>query len=238
MKTITNKLKVALVAVGFLAVGTVSAQTTTGDIGRQAAGTLGSSTGYVKVIDNKGTVKYLQSTNGITQFTDTAPNGGVVTTWQLGGTLNTATTITTNGQNFTIDGNTFTLVGTDQVDAATVAAVDQVAATAYNGDGFTVLVKDETDGTVRKILAADLLQVQGIHATATVDAADQTANSKTITVTGVTATTSFYKVSVYRNGAKLVAGTDYTFGADSVTVAGGTNFNMYDGDQIEINYIR
>lgn len=47
----------------------------------------------VKVIDNKGTVKYLQSNNGITTITSTVPGNQTTTTFQLGGTLDTNTYI-------------------------------------------------------------------------------------------------------------------------------------------------
>lgn len=244
MKTITNKLKFALVAVGMLAVGTVSAQISTNqtdntnDITKNANSIKGNVDGAVKVIDNKGTIKYLQSNNGITSFTNFDPtSGGEVTTWQLGGTLSTDTTIGLATNDFTIDGVNYKLENIATT-TATAATATTAASAGANGNEWTVLVRNEQTGNVEKILAADLLQVQGIHATASVDATDQGLNSKTITVTGITATTSFYKVSVYRNGAKLVAGTDYTFAADAVTVAGAANFNMYDGDQIEINYIR
>ena len=53
------------------------------------AGTPGATVqgGAIRVIDNKGTKKYLQVQNGITQVTNTQPDGGVITTWQLGGQL-------------------------------------------------------------------------------------------------------------------------------------------------------
>ena len=44
--------------------------------------------GHIRVIDNKGTIKYLTSYKmGLTQVTDSAPDGGIITTWQLGGQL-------------------------------------------------------------------------------------------------------------------------------------------------------
>ena len=238
-----KQLKLAIFALSMLAAGVTNAQISTNqtdntnDIAKNANSVKGNVDGAVKVIDNKGTIKYLQSNNGITTFTNFDPtSGGEVTTWQLGGTLSTNTTIGLGTNEFTINGVNYKI---ENIAQTTGTAATTTAATATGGaDEWTVLVRNESTGNVEKILAADLLQVQGIHATGTVNAAEQTANSKTITVTGVTATTSLYKVSVYRNGAKLVAGTDYTLGANSVTIAGGANFNMYDGDQIEINYIR
>ena len=88
-----NYLKLVMMVAVMLSASIGFAQTTTGNITVGANAGLGTSGTTVKVIDNKGTVKYLQSNNGITTFTNTAPNGGVVTTWQLGGTLATATDI-------------------------------------------------------------------------------------------------------------------------------------------------
>ena len=57
MKTsLQNKLKLVLVAVCMLSIGVASAQSTT-DVAK--------TTNAVRVIDNKGTIKYFQSNNGI-----------------------------------------------------------------------------------------------------------------------------------------------------------------------------
>jgi hypothetical protein len=50
-------------AILVLASNKVSAQTAPGDVAK--------STNTVKVVDNKGTIKYFQSNNGITQITNT-----------------------------------------------------------------------------------------------------------------------------------------------------------------------
>lgn len=243
MKTITNKFKLALVAVGLLAIGTVSAQTTSGDIGKQAAGTLGSSTGYVKVIDNKGTVKYLQSSNGITQFTDNTPDGGVITTWQLGGTLSTDTAITLNDgttdHSFTIDGVNYKI---ENIAQTTGTAATTTAATATGGaDEWTVLVRNESTGNVEKILAADLLQVQTIGLDPDYVHSGTAAADVDITVTGLPAitagTANEFKLFVFRNGVKLRLGVDFNVTADTVTILIAET-PMYDGDVIEVQYIR
>jgi hypothetical protein len=49
-----------------------------------------------KVVDNKGTIKYFQSNNGITQITNTTADK-TTTTWQLGGTLTEDTFIDATG---------------------------------------------------------------------------------------------------------------------------------------------
>ena len=62
-KTLQNTLKVGAAIALMLSAGAVSAQSTT-DVTKVATA--------VRLIDNKGTIKYLQSNNGITQITNTA----------------------------------------------------------------------------------------------------------------------------------------------------------------------
>jgi len=235
MKTITNKFKIALVAVGLLTIGTVSAQRTTGaDFTKQANTVLGAANGSVKVVDNKGTIKYLQSNNGVTMFTDTAPDGGVVTTWQLGGTLTDNTYIDASGAEFGI-------TGISAIDAGTNPVTD-IAATAYNATGFTLMVRDEATGEIKKLLATDL--VSGIRreytqvANAT-GAADVTLAIAVVGLPVLTAGTTFAKLFVYRNGVKLRSGTDFVATADTVTITyNAVDLPMYAGDIIEIQYIK
>jgi hypothetical protein len=62
-------------AILVLASNKVSANRPGGDVAK--------STNTVKVVDNKGTIKYFQSNNGITQITNTTADK-TTTTWQLG----------------------------------------------------------------------------------------------------------------------------------------------------------
>ena len=126
MTRITNKLKLALAAIAFISFGAVNAQTVGGSttsLGKGAEAATDARGGHVRVIDNKGTKKFLTSNNGITMFTDAAPDGGIVTTWQLGGTLTEDTVIDTNGNSFAITG--------------TADASADLAATAYDATGYT-----------------------------------------------------------------------------------------------------
>ncbi|WP_064966989.1 hypothetical protein [Tenacibaculum ovolyticum] len=231
MRTITNKFKIALVAVGLLTIGTVSAQRTTGaDFTKQANTVLGAANGSVKVVDNKGTIKYLQSSNGVTMFTDTAPDGGVVTTWQLGGTLTDNTYIDASGAEFGI-------TGISAIDAGANPVTD-IAATAYDATGFTLMVRDEATGEIKKMLATDLVSGIRTEYTQVANAAADVA----ITVTGLpvlTAGTTFAKLFVYRNGVKLRSATDFVATADTVTITyDAADLPMYAGDVIEIQYIK
>ncbi|WBX75232.1 hypothetical protein PG911_11235 [Tenacibaculum ovolyticum] len=233
MRTITNKFKIALVAVGLLTIGTVSAQRTTGaDFTKQANTVLGAANGSVKVVDNKGTIKYLQSSNGVTMFTDTAPDGGVVTTWQLGGTLTDNTYIDASGAEFGI-------TGISLIDPSTGNPEDTAAAAGdVDTQGFTLMVRDEATGEIKKLLATDL--VSGIR-TEYIQVGNAAADVA-ITVTGLpvlTVGSTFAKLFVYRNGVKLRTISDFVATADTVTIQfDAADLPMYAGDIIEIQYIK
>lgn len=212
-----------------LAFSAAKAQQTTGDVTKQgnaAPGTTGTS---VRVIDNKGTIKYLQAKNGVTMLTNTTADV-TTTTWQLGGTLTDDTFIDVNGKAFALD--KLKLVTTD---AASTDATD--GSVHGTGTGWTVLIRDEATGETKKIKATDLLQVQAGQQVYTA-----TAGQTSYTTTGTTLPSIVSKVSVYRNGAKLVAATDYNVAGTDVTLVPGStppnDWAVYAGDIIEIHWIR
>lgn len=240
MKT-TNKLKIAAFAAVMLFAGAANAQTTAGastSIGKQAAAALDSDTGSVRVIDNKGTKKYLQSNNGITMFTDTNTAGGIVTTWQLGGTLTANTDIATaSGTALTISGGEFILADTE---VASGSATTAATTATLDTSGFTVLVRNEETGEIVKMLASSLI-------TAGQQPFIATASQSVYTLTGAVDLASFEKVWVYRNGAKLVADVDYSVSGAVVTLdtTGGTtagymdaDWAVYAGDIIEVQFVK
>ncbi|XMO86063.1 hypothetical protein AAFN75_14840 [Algibacter sp. AS12] len=230
MKNKFLKLGLALIAVMTFSLS--NAQQTTGDVG--AIEKVGKSTelnGTIRVIDNKGTKKYLQVKNGLTLLTDATPDGGIVSTWQLGGTLTDATNIATGANEFkiTLDtGGTFVLDG--------VLQETGVAATAGTLDtsGYTILVRDEATGETKKLLATDLVQAGQLTATAT---ADGTAP----TLADVSIPAIYQKVWVYRNGAKLLANVDYTVAAGAVTLVPSAtapnDWAIYADDVFEVQWI-
>ncbi len=171
-------------------------------------------TKVVKVIDNKGTVKYIQSMNGITQITSTDAGFQTTTTLQLGGQLTTDTYIDVNGSEFGIKGLT----------------------TAANGTGLQLVVID-ANGNLRKLDFDDLIQSGRVRYDVTADLSTGTLN---IPVLGVpTGALAYEKVYVYRNGAKLLANSDYTIGTDQITIVINPELeNLYDDDIIEIHYIK
>lgn len=233
-RSLQNTLKVGAAIALMLSAGAVSAQKVTGstDFGKEtAAAALGSEGGFVKVIDNKGTIKYLQAKNGVSMFTDLAPNGGVVTTWQLGGTLTDKTYIDVDGQEFGIKN-----IKAINNDAVTATAADK-AATEYNVTGYTVMVRDEATGEIKKLLATDL--VSGIRYSKSLD--DNQAGDFSITVAGLPQLDEFTtsaKLFLFRNGAKLRAGVDFITEIGKVTLKGSADLPLYKDDQIEIQYIK
>lgn len=243
MKTITNKFKIALAAVGLLAVGTVSAQQTTGNIVKQTESAPASEgTGSIRLIDNKGTIKYLQASNGITMLTNDNSGDVTTTTWQLGGTLTSNTYITANGVNqFNLDGlELVTDIATASINAGD-GDISQDSGATTTGTGFTVLIREESNGQVKKMQLSNLLQVQSGQTvlSSTTTAAAIGAN----TVTGLPADHS--KVSVYRNGAKLIANFDYQVAVDVLTLidrSGETppaDWTLYPSvDVIEIHWVK
>lgn len=233
MKTITSKFKIALVAVGLLTIGSMSAQTTDATSTNVIKSTPADGA-VVRVIDNKGTIKYFQSNNGITTITSTTAGSATTTTWQLGGTLTDDTYIDVAGKAFALDGIAL-------IDPATESAsTDATSLSSHGtGSGFTLLVRDEATGETKKMLLSDLVK-GGNNNQAAVIATDATYTDATIP-------NDISKIWVYRNGAKLLAGVDYTIagvvGAVTVTIknANGTapeDYAFNTGDRIEVQWIQ
>lgn len=225
-----KRIRTGIFTACILASGIASAQQTTGDVTKEADIIPGTTTtaGAVRVIDNKGTIKYLQSKNGITMLSNTTADV-TTTTWQLGGTL-------TDGTFIDIDGNVFALDGIElETGAASNDATDASDAATATGTGYTILVRDEATGATKKLLASDLLQSGQESFTA---AAAQTAYP----LTGSPVLPTFSQVWVYRNGAKLNASLDYTVAASTVTLVPNAtapnDWAVYAGDVIEVQYVK
>lgn len=232
-------MKIACLSFAIFSMATVAnAQTTTGNLTKQSNITYGTTTtgGAIKVVDNKGTVKYLQVQNGLTVLTNTTTDV-TTTTWQLGGQLTDNTYIDLNGKKF---GFANILQNTNANQAGSDVAATTATLTGGSGTdgGFTLLVRDEATGNILKMLATDL--VSGIRTEYT-QAANALADVD-ITVTGLpllTAGTTDAKLFVYRNGAKLRTVTDFVAVADKVTIKySAADLPMFAGDVIEIQYIK
>jgi hypothetical protein len=218
--------KIACVTFAIFSMAMTANAQSTADVAKKATGT-------VKLVDNKGTIKYLQTSNGLTTIVNTTSDV-TTTTWQLGGSLTDDTYIDVAGKKFGLDN--LTLV-TDATTATTTADVHNTT-----GVGFTVLLRDEFSGAIKKIKLADLLNVTAGHFKTTIAA--NSASAATYNV-GYTATQalSVDKVSVYRNGIKLVAGADYT--VDAVTNVNNVivtpvpaDWQFYTDDVIEVHWVK
>ena len=258
-----NFLKLGTVAAFALSASVLSAQQTTSgtaltDFAKQAeASPASGATGSVRVIDNKGTIKYLQASNGVTMLTNKV-NDVTTTTWQLGGTLTDSTYIDVAGKVFALDG-----IALETGDAST--NTDLELATTSHDDlpgtgttGWTLLVRDEDSGAIKKLRATDLIksgQTYFTVATLGETAFDLAAGTSASGTRGAIITTlvaaaplpAFAQVSVYRNGAKLIAGFDYTITVPSTitlvpisapTAITSRDWNTYVGDIIEVHYMK
>jgi hypothetical protein len=211
----------------------VNAQTTTGDIAQQSLVIPGTTTtgGAIKLVDNKGVIKYLQVQNGLTILSNTT-NNVTTTTWQLGGTLTSNTSI-----NF--GGKTFSFANVLQNSTANGAAVaDTIPSTAstIGTSGYTLLVRDESTGNVMKMLATALVQSGSQVFTAT---AGQTA----YTCTGNIPLPVYSQVWVLHNGINLVGNVDYTVSGAIITLIpstlnNNTNWAVDAGDIIEVKWVK
>ncbi|NLP56681.1 hypothetical protein [Lutibacter sp. B1] len=218
MKTnskLNNRIKLGVFALFMLAFSFANAQATA-DVAKGSTA--------VKVIDNKGTIKYFQSNNGITQIVNSTDDV-TTTTWQLGGTLTDDTYIDASGAVFAITG---------------ISETALTAATAVDGTGFTLLVRDETSGEIQKMLATDLITSgQTVFTVATTGDDTFDVASGTPAMSGAQIPLPEYsKVWVYRNGAKLIANVDYTISGSVVTINVTADLPNYAGDIIEIQYIK
>ncbi|MCV6629797.1 MAG: hypothetical protein OIF50_08050, partial [Flavobacteriaceae bacterium] len=224
MKSKMRFKKLLLSCLFVISCSSLLAQQTTGDVTQEAGVDYGTTTtgGSIRVIDNKGTIKFLQSKNGITMLTNTT-NDITTTTWQLGGTLTDDTFIDVDGNVFGFNG--IELIDTNTEDASTDAITESDAGT---GSGYTILVRDEATGAVKKLLATDLIQ----SGQETFTVADPTVATFP---TAATALPSFSQVWVYRNGAKLIANVDYTVATNILTLVpspgtGASNWSLTAGD--------
>ena len=240
LKTMKNNY-LKLVVLGFIMMigSTIQAQTTVANAGTANTTQANKAGETIRLIDNKGTIKYMQSNNGITTITSTAANNRTTTTWQLGGTLLESTYIDVSGNVFALDGIKLLTPTT----GAGLATTPSSAATAADlsvhggaGTGWTVLIRDESTGETQKILASDLITAGRVEFTIVND------DDLVITAAGLVDGTPISKISVYRNGAKLRAGVDYTLTDDDEitldnTAVAPNNWSTFAGDIIEVQWV-
>jgi hypothetical protein len=229
MKTVNlkNTLKFSIAIVCIMAIGTTKAQTA----GAGEAITTKTDTA-IRLIDNKGTIKYLQSNNGITSITSTIGGSKTTTTFQLGGTLTDNTYIDASNKLFAIDGIALATgpASVDAVNGEIVKGSNTAIAT-----GWTLLVRDEATGATQKLKLEDLITSAYDDSLVTTEFITTPA----ITFESITALpTTPEKIWVYRNGAKLRSGTDYSILTNVITLvpdnAEPNDWELYAGDRIEV----
>ena len=233
-----NYIKLGIMALMIMAGTAIQAQTASGADNVAQGDAAGPS---IKLIDNKGTIKYLQANNGITTLTSTEADNKTTTTWQLGGSLVDNTYIDVEGKVFSLDGLKLE-TATNAASSATTQtghAAGTTTTTLSTDTGWTLVVRDEATGELKKLLATDL--VSGIYKTHTQSADATAAQVIDITVTGLpalTAATTNAKLFVYRNGAKLRSTTDFTASAGKITITQSADIPMYLNDIVEVQYIK
>ncbi|WP_158837963.1 hypothetical protein [Polaribacter sp. L3A8] len=240
----TNYLKLGVLGLMMMVGTAVNAQQISGDVTKtQDASVSQTLNGTIRVIDNKGTKKFLQVKNGLTLLTDATPDGGIVSTWQLGGSLSDNTYIDATGKVFSLDG--LKLVNGTTTPGATAATTESIgsnavaiagAGTAATETGWTVLIRDEATGEVNKMLVSDLIS------TGQAEFPIGTDGDVAVTATGLAMGTAISKISVYRNGAKLRAAIDYSLTAtNTITLipnaTSPNDWTTYAGDMIEVQWI-
>ena len=225
---LTFNLKQPIIATLVLFMASFSAlqaQNTTVEIAKKTEVTYPGSAlttdGSIKLIDNKGTVKYLQTSNGLTTLTNTGGTNVTTTTLQLGGTLSYDTYIDVDDKVFALDG-----IELESGEASTDATTKSDHGT---GTGYTFLVRDEATGAIKKLLLNDLGVKGGISSSIATEGQTE------YTITGADELTLF-KTYVYRNGIKLIATADYTVASNVVTLT-QTGYQVLADDVIEVHFL-
>lgn len=132
----------------------------------------------------------------------------------------------------TKSGNTVKLGGAlNEATTITTDATNVLKIAGLQGGnlGADSLVVTAADGTLKKVNRETVVQSGEVNVTATL-------NQSSITVANMPASAS--KVWVFRNGAKLVAGEDYTTAAGEVTLTPTVDWSVLAGDIFEVQWVK
>lgn len=132
----------------------------------------------------------------------------------------------------TKSGNTVKLGGAlNEATTITTDATNVLKIAGLQGGnlGADSLVVTSADGTLKKVNRETVVQSGEVNITATL-------NQTSITVANMPASAS--KVWVFRNGAKLVAGEDYTTAAGEVTLTPTVDWSVLVGDIFEVQWVK
>ncbi|KAA5534712.1 hypothetical protein F0919_08850 [Taibaiella lutea] len=166
-------------------------------------------TGVLKTVSASTLMNNLDVANGLTKTGDSI---------KLGGTLNQATTIGTNGHNLTIG------VGGAAGDSLNITGLS-----SGNLATDSIVVVNGATGKVARVSASTLLQSGESVFNAAGGASEMYA------VPGLPENVT--KVWVFRNGVKLLTTTDYTVTGGNVTVA-IPGVSLVAGDVIEVQWVK
>lgn len=180
-----------------------------------------------KVIDNKGTVKWVISSSAavVTKADSTLL---FVTPKQLNdsGFIKLASNgLTKNGQTAEL-GGTLTKATTIQTSATNTLKISGLESGSLATDS---LVVSTSDGTLKRVNAETLLQSGSQNFTTT-------AGQTSFAVANMPASAT--KVWVYRNGAKLIPVSDFTTTAGQVTLTSAIGAVVVAGDNIEVQWVK
>lgn len=132
----------------------------------------------------------------------------------------------------TKSGNTVKLGGAlNEATTITTNATNVLKIAGLQGGnlGADSLVVTSADGTLKKVNRETVVQSGEVNITATL-------NQTSITVANMPASAS--KVWVFRNGAKLLAGEDYTTAAGEVTLTPTVDWSVLAGDIFEVQWVK
>jgi hypothetical protein len=133
--------------------------------------------------------------------------------------------LTKNGDTVELGGQ-LTKPATITTSASNTLAIDGLQSGSFATD--SVVVADPTTGQLKRAAASTLLNSGESSFTAS-------AGTLTYTVTGVP--TDVTRVWVYRNGAKLKSGVDYTVSGGDVTFV-QNGYTLTTGDEIEVQWVK
>ena len=132
----------------------------------------------------------------------------------------------------TKSGNTVKLGGAlNEATTITTNATNVLKIAGLQGGnlGADSLVVTSADGTLKKVNRESVVQSGDVRIVSTI-------NQTIIEVSNMPATAS--KVWVFRNGAKLVAGEDYTTAAGEVTLTPTVDWSVLAGDVFEVQWVK
>lgn len=133
--------------------------------------------------------------------------------------------LTKNGDTVQL-GGTLTKPTTITTDATNTLAIDGLQSGSFATD--SVVVADPTTGQLKRATASSLLNSGESNFSATT-------GTLTYNVTGLPADVT--RVWVYRNGAKLVAGSDYSVSGSTLTLV-ENGYTVTTGDAMEVQWVK